>query len=180
MRKDGGMTHWESVVEQYGNLVWVTAYRLLGDRDDAADCFQEAFLTALKISRRQKVRSWGALLTRLVTCRAIDRLRRNIRRTNRFDASPDLTLVESRNPTPSQELQATELAARLRHTLTLLPPLQAEVFSLRYVSELSYGDIARELKMKKSAVGVLLHRARRRLKKLLESDLVDPVREVSG
>ena len=72
------------------------------------------------------------------------------------------------NPGPLQELEATELAGRLRKALAELPRAQAEVFALRCVSELSYEAIAEQLGLSRSAVGVLLHRARRTLRERLD------------
>ena len=77
------MTDWQSIVERHKDLVWWTAFRLVGNHADAADCTQEAFLTALKLSRRQRVRNWPALLGRLTTCRALDLLRRRCRHQQR-------------------------------------------------------------------------------------------------
>jgi RNA polymerase sigma-70 factor, ECF subfamily len=46
------------------------------NRADAEECFQEAALAALEFSRRKDVQHWRALLVRLATARAVDRLRR--------------------------------------------------------------------------------------------------------
>ena len=73
----------------------------------------------------------------------------------------------SPNPGPVAQAQAAELSERLRLALVSLPAQQAEVFCLRCMSEMSYRDIARQLGIKTSAVGVLLHRARLRLRNLL-------------
>ena len=75
--------------------------------------------------------------------------------------------MASANPGPVEEAQAAELSERLRGALAKLPEQEAEVFCLRCLSELSYRDIAQQLKLKTSAVGVLLHRARRRLREML-------------
>ena len=161
------MTDWQSIVDRHSGLVWRTAYRLLGSHADAADCMQEAFLAALEVSRRQRVRNWPGLLSRLATCRALDRLRRRIRLADRHTDLTDWAAVASPNPGPVQEAEAAELSARLRKALAELSPRHAEAFCLRFVSELSYRDIARQLGVDGSAVGVLLHRARRRLRELL-------------
>ena len=161
------MTDWQAVVGRHSGSVWRTAYRLLGNHDEAADCFQDTFLTALELSRREKVRNWSALLTRLATCRALDRLRQRLRRCGHEEDLADWTAVPCRNPSPVQQAQAAELGARLRKALAELPPVQAEVFALRCLNELSYRDIARQLDLKENAVGVLLHRARNRLRELL-------------
>ena len=161
------MTDWQDVVDRHSGVVWQAAFRLLGRPEEAADCYQETFLAALKLSRTQEVRNWPALLRRLAICRALDRLRKRLRHTDRHDELADWTAVPDGNPGPLQELQATELAGRLRKALAELPPKQAEVFSLRCISELSYEAIAEQLGLKRSAVGVLLHRARRTIRELL-------------
>src|SRR5688572_6997176 len=68
-----GMIDWEQVARLHGPLVWRTVYRLLGrGGPEAADCFQETFLTALDYARRQEIRNWPGLLTRIATTRALD------------------------------------------------------------------------------------------------------------
>src|SRR3954462_13916485 len=77
------MTDWEAIGRGHGRGVWRTAWRVLADAADADDCMQEAFVDAVELSRREPVRDWGRLLTRLAPSRALDRLRRRIREANR-------------------------------------------------------------------------------------------------
>jgi RNA polymerase sigma-70 factor, ECF subfamily len=161
------MTDWQSIVDRHGGLVWRTAYRLVGHQADAADCMQEAFLTALELSRRQTVRNWPGLLARLATTRALDCLRSRLRRRTWQGGPAEWGGFADHNPGPPQEAQAAELSVRLRQVMAQLPSDQAEVFCLRFLNELSYREIAGQLGLTKSAVGVLLHRARRRLGELL-------------
>ena len=161
------MTDWQVVVGRHTTQVWQTAYRLLGDYEDADDCVQETFLAALELSRRQPVRNWSGLLARLSTCRALDRLRRRMRDAARREAAVAWSAVASPDAGPEQEAQAAELSDRLRAALATLPPKQAEVVCLRCLNGLSYREIARELDVNSSAVGRLLHRARARLGELL-------------
>jgi RNA polymerase sigma-70 factor (ECF subfamily) len=140
--------NWQKIIKKHGPSVWKTAYRLLGDYTDAADCFQETFICALEVSRRQHVRNFSALLVRLATSRAIDRLRRRFSGQQvRIDAA-DLAAVPNTNPGPAQ---------------------QAQAFCLRYLNDMSYRQVAKELGIKKSATGVLLHRARRKLRDSFEA-----------
>lgn len=163
---------WRLIVEKHGPAVWQTAYRLLGNRADAADCFQETFICALKVSRRQRVRSFPALLTRLATVRAIDKLRQRFRRAQVCADAVDLAIVPSGNPGPVQQVQTRELTARLRKSLSQLPPQEAQVFCLRYLNNMSYRQIGKELGIKTNAAGVLLHRARAKLRELLKTVVV--------
>jgi RNA polymerase sigma-70 factor (ECF subfamily) len=148
--------------------VWQTVYRLLGNEADAADCFQETFMCALELSRRQRVRNFSALLTRVATSRAINRLRQRIRESQHNSSQVDWPAVSAANPGPLQQIQGRELAAKLRQALARLPAQEAEVFCLRHLNDMSYRQIAKELGIKANAAGVLLHRARTRLRSILE------------
>ena len=79
----------------------------------------------------------------------------------------DPATVLSREANPGQEAEASELAERLRAALAQLPPEQANVFCLSCLDQLSYREIGGRLGLTTSAVGVLLHRARGRLRELL-------------
>ncbi len=163
------MTDWKRIVEQHGGLVWATAFRLLGNGEDAADCFQEAFLEAVKISRREPVADWSALLRHLATVRSIDLLRVRCRHASRMDAATDSDGAVSREADPAQVAEASELAERLRAALPHLSQDQAAVFCLSCLENLSYQEIGERLGMTANAVGVVLHRARHRLRQLLTS-----------
>jgi len=159
-------THdWQVVVGEYGPLVWQTAYRLLANHADAADCFQETFLAALELSRRQDVRNLPGLLVRLATTRAIDRLRQK-NRQRRTEAGDDEQPIAA-GVDPLDQLEAKDLAGLLREAIAALPAQEARVFCLRHLGELSYRQIARELQIGISAVGVSLHRAKVRLREAL-------------
>ena len=159
---------WKIIIKEHGPVVWQTAYRLLGNDADAADCFQETFVCALELSRRQRVRNFPALLTRLATTRAIDQLRRRFRR-ERIGTTDHSRFEESDNhPNPAQYAQQQELAARLKTALAQLPSQEAQVFCLRYLNDMSYRQIAGELGIKTTAAGVILHRARTKLRQYFE------------
>ena len=162
------MIDWQVIIEEHGPAVWQTAYRLLGNRADAADCFQETFVSALQFSRRRRVRSFSALLIRLATARAIDQLRRRFRRANLCSALADSAEVPSTNPGPLEATQQQELTDGLRESLSKLAPREAEAFCLRYLNGMSYRQIADELGVTTNAAGVLLHRARAKLRESFE------------
>lgn len=159
------MADWQEIVERYGPAAWRTAFRLLGNRADADECLQETFLAALGISRRQSVENWPALLTRLSASRAIDRLRVRDRRRQREQLA--VARWERLEGSPDQKLVDQELAEQLRRALVHLPASQAEVFCLHCLDEWSYQQIAEQLSISVDSVGVLLHRARRRLRTLM-------------
>jgi RNA polymerase sigma-70 factor (ECF subfamily) len=164
------MPDWQEIVSRDGPAVWQTAYRLLGNRADADECFQEAFLAALEVSRRAPVQHWRALLQRLAAARAIDRLRERGRRRRR-EQPAEWDTVSGRAPSPPQSAADAELADQLRQALARIPPQQAEVFCLHCLEGWSYHETASQLGVSTDAVGVLLHRARKRLRELLAAAL---------
>ena len=167
------MPDWEEILRRDGPAVWRTAYRLLGHRADADECFQEAFLAALEVSRRGPVRHWRGLLQRLAAARAVDRLRERYRRGPPRPVH-DGNAVGSPTPSPSRAAEDAELAEQLRAALARLPAQQAEVFCLHCLEGWSYQDVAHQLGVTVNAVGVLLHRARQQLRNLLADALNVP------
>jgi len=113
------------------------------------------------------VRNWPALLQRLATSRAIDRVRKRLRRKRREEIV-DFELTKAVQANPSQHAETSELTSALRWALAQLPARQAEVFWLYELGDWSYQQIADELGISVNAVGVMLHRTRQKLQELLK------------
>jgi RNA polymerase sigma-70 factor (ECF subfamily) len=167
------LTDWEAILREYGSVVWRTAHRLLGNRADADECFQETFTAAVEFVRRgpDPVRKWSALLVRLATARAIDRLRQRVRRSDREATGVDPNLLVDRQPDslPPDRAEQAELSARLRSVLAHLPPKQADVFCLHCLEGWSYREVAEHVDTSIDDVGILLFRARAALRERIAS-----------
>ncbi|MGL4461340.1 MAG: RNA polymerase sigma factor [Planctomycetia bacterium] len=164
------MTDWAAIVAEHGPRVWRTAFRVLNRHADAHDCYQEAFLAALKIAPADPA-DWGRILTCLATRKAIDRLRARVRsdRTGSLDAAPEPAAADD----PAEPLHLAELVDRLRAAVAELPKKQAEVVWLSCMEELTHQEIADQLRISTGEVRVLLHRGRQRLRKQLAPDPTD-------
>jgi RNA polymerase sigma-70 factor (ECF subfamily) len=166
-------SQWAAIVRQNSPLVWRTVYRLLAHDADAADCFQETFVSAWRFSRRQTVRNWPALLQRLATMRALDHLRRRRRGEKHLSVQSNLNELPAAEIDPPAQVQSAELAEQLRKALADLPAQQSEIYCLRHLNGFSYEQIAEELEINVSAVGVNLHRATEKLRAALTPILSD-------
>lgn len=162
------MIPWSAIVQQHGPLVWQTVYRIVRREEDAADCFQNTFLAALELSRWQAVRHWPALLKRVATMQALNRLGQRLREARRLRPLGDAP-GPSRELLPEQAARAAELSEQLVLALTELEPRQAEVFTLACLDGWSYQEIAAELRLTVNHVGVLLNRARAALRDRLRA-----------
>ncbi len=155
---------WRSIVAEHGPTVWRTVFRLLAHYADAEDCYQDTFAAAWRFAERGEVANWAPFLVGLATRRAIDRLRHRARTLKRFPAINDAPEPVSHGDCPVQTAQARELLGRVRDRLALLPQKQAEAIWLSGVEGLNHAEISEQLQVTTNEVGVLLHRARTRLR----------------
>jgi RNA polymerase sigma-70 factor (ECF subfamily) len=162
------MTDWPLILAEHGPTVWRTVYRLLDHHADALDCYQQTFLAAWRFAQRQAVTDWASFLTSLATRRAMDRLRQRYRDRSRFigiDSQPEL---RSEADSPLGHASARELVDRVREGMAELPDKQANVFWLNCIEGLSHQQISDRMEIPPGEVRVLLHRARTRLRALLD------------
>ena len=159
------------LIHDYGRMVFATAYRILGNLEDAEDAYQEVFLKVLDLwdsrLKHETINDWGAYLRVMASRNAVDILRRK----------RDWNLIATENPediaTPHQQNPRNhaiqnQKAMLLRNALRLLPTREARIFALRYFEDLSYQQIAEHMRLSISLVGVIIHRARGRLRTLLK------------
>jgi RNA polymerase sigma factor (sigma-70 family) len=86
----------------------------------------------------------------------------------------DCEQIESSTANPTKRAEKQELADALAEAIGHIGNEEAEVFCMRYLSEMSYGQISRELGISLSKTGVLLHRAKKKLRVIMgNSSAVD-------
>jgi RNA polymerase sigma-70 factor (ECF subfamily) len=166
-----------AIFEQHHDAVYRAAYRVTGNAMDAEDVLQTVFTRLLRRSggpgadgrdagqaRLDPSQSVGSYLHRAAVNAALDLLRS--RRRSRLVAIGDLEqeLVDEAGPGPERLSSSRDLARGLRAALARLSPRQAEIFTLRYLEGLGNLEIARLLGSSQTAIAVILHRARHRLK----------------
>jgi RNA polymerase sigma-70 factor, ECF subfamily len=159
---------WAAIVRTHGPQATRTAYRILGHAVDTEDAVQAAFMDAVRVARKGGVGNWGALMGHLATCRALDLLRRRHGKSGESLNGRDLPAMPESHP--EAVAVARERATILRQALAALPEREAQVFSLKYFGDLSNPEIAGMLDIEVGAVGVALHKARGRLREMMQKD----------
>jgi RNA polymerase sigma-70 factor (ECF subfamily) len=151
----------EEVVERTHRRVFTLAYRLVGDRHEAEDVAQEAYLRAYRSLRTFRGEaSFETWLHRITANTAMSHLRRR----GRFGdvlAEGDERLA--REPAPRDVDEVVE-RDEVERALAALPPGQRTVVLLKDVYGFSCQEIGDRIGISEGAVKVRLHRARRRLK----------------
>ncbi len=159
---------WNTILERDGPTAWRAAYRLLGNAADADDCLQEPVLSAIQLSRREPVANWRALLIRLTSARAMDQLRQRYR-SRIVHGVEDLAAGMADPHDPGRTAQLNELQSQLRIALAQLTQEQATAFCVCALEGWTYTDAAEQLQTPASTIGVLVHRARQRLRDLMQN-----------
>ncbi len=161
------LVNWSTIISAHGPTVWRTVYRIVNDPEAARDCYQETFLAALRLSRRQTIDNWQAMLRTIAAQTAIDHLRRARVRAVLPLAGGHADHIPDRAPADPASLPASELAEAVRQLLSGLPPRQAEAFWLRYVEQMDAGEVAIQLNTTAQNVSVLVSRASEKLRERL-------------
>ena len=153
----------EELVERTHRQVYTLAYRLVGDRYEAEDVAQEAYLRVHRSLRgfrgEARFETW---LHRIVANVAMT----NLRKRGRFGEpveEPDRVVRIPGGPSPDDVLERDEV----RRALVALPPGQRAVVVLKDIYGFSAREVAEQMGTSEGAVKVRLHRARRNLKELV-------------
>ena len=156
----------EEVVRRTHRQVYTQALRLVGDRKDAEDVAQEAYLRVFRsLEGFRGDAQFETWLYRIVANAAMSHLRKRGRFGDLMAEPDDGPLPEVPSPARTDE-QAVDRQA-LQQALEALPLSLRTVVILKDVYGLSCQEIGDQVGASEGAVKVRLHRARRRLKFML-------------
>lgn len=169
----------ELLVTHYKQRVFATAYRLMGNRQDADDLAQEVFLKMYRGIRNlgdpATITSWVYTIT---TNTCLDALTARQRRpptttwaarakgtgdafaSDAAQATDDPQVPDPRSATPEEEVLQAEVRRCIEEALAGLGPLERAVLVLREMEGRAYQEIAQSLAVGLSAVKMRIHRAR--------------------
>lgn len=160
---DGDVDAFAVLIDRYQGLCFRFAVRILGNRDDAEDALQEAFVRAFRgLTGCRDRERFGAWLYQIVVNECRTRATRRTRRDRQIvdEVSADLPDPKSHaDPGVDEEIQ---------YALAQLNPEQREAFLLKYVEELSYDEMAEITGVGVSALKMRVKRSCERLRELLE------------
>jgi RNA polymerase sigma-70 factor (ECF subfamily) len=141
------------------NLLFTVAYEMLGSAADAEDVLQETWLRWVGVDLGT-VREERAYLVRIVTRRALDRLRTLGRRRESY-VGPWLPEPLLTTPDVAEDVElADSVSMAVLLVLETLAPIERAVFVLREVFDLEYDEIAEAVDKSPAAVRQIAYRAR--------------------
>jgi RNA polymerase sigma-70 factor (ECF subfamily) len=192
--RSGDEAAFVTVVRDYSPAMIRLAATIVGSRAIAEEVVQETWLAVLdsidRFEARSTLKTWVfRILTNTAKTRAV-RERRSAPFTMLLEDAVEPTVAPDRflgpdaryaghwasvperwQDLPEQSLLASEVMDVVAHTIEALPPAQRAVISLRDVEGWDSHEVCEALGLTEGNQRVLLHRARARVRRALESQL---------
>lgn len=173
---DGDNAAFEELVGRYESVIMNMAYRLLGNRSDAADVCQEVLVLLIrKLGSFRGEAKFSTWLYRVSLNACHDYARRSRRHVS-ISESPgdDLPDIEQRLAdngfdSPETSMEREEVRKTVRQAIARLPYKFKEVIYLHDLNGYNYKEVAEILDISLGTVKSRLNRARARLAKELEA-----------
>jgi len=159
----GDMGAFEEIVRRHQRSAWNTAFRFLGDAEEAQDVVQDTFLKVLDAAPRYQPKAlFRTYLYCIIIRLCLDRVRKK-----RPTCTEDLPQMHDPQPSAGEMLLAKERDRAVAAALDVLPPNQRMAVILKYYEGLGYQEISQAMQITEKAVERLLARARKSLQATL-------------
>jgi len=154
----GDAAAFETLATRYMRRAFAVAYRLMGQKEDAEDLVQEAWMAVLqRVGTFEPGRPFAPWFFRILVNRGLNA--RKARSLRAVEAIPD--------GTAAREAERTGLRERLRRAMDALPERQRVIVELFELEGFGGPEIAEILEISDGTVRWHLHEARKTLKKAL-------------
>ena len=176
-------TAFETFMRAYGDMVFSTTLRLVGNRAEAEDIAQEVFLRAYRhfpaVGSSPAAGGWLKTVATNLSLNHLQRYRRRWRLFSDLGAGRDGDTREEAVDFTDPEvffdrIDAAERRAWIEGALAQLPAAQRVPLVLYHFQDLAYEEIAAKLGVSLSKVKTDIHRARSALARILARHTADP------
>jgi RNA polymerase sigma-70 factor (ECF subfamily) len=165
-RPHGSESELERLFQSHHDRVFRTAHRITGSPADAEDVLQTVFLRLVKGGETYDLsENTEAYLARAAINASLDLMRSRSRTRSVGLSDVDAETLESRVQSPEADHADRELQTLIRQAVARLGKTAGEMFVLRYYEGYDNQEIASMLGTSTMVVGVVLHRARTKLRK---------------
>lgn len=162
---------------KYGKLCYKLAHNILGDRRDAEECVNDAYLgvwNAIPPARPEMLSAFLCRIVRNTSLKCYEK-KRAAKRDSTYDiAMEELAGCLSAPETVENAAEANELAHIIEAFLDTLPEENRVIFLRRYWFADSYAAIAARVRLSEKTVSVRLTRMRQQLREYLQKEGVLP------
>lgn len=167
--RNGDTTAFRQLVERSKITTYRLAYDLTGNRHDAEDLSQEAYIRAFRgLPGFRGDAKWSSWLHRITLNTFLDQKRSDKRNTDDYDDETMTTTTDTAAaPGPDRRAEAVVIREHIERALGCLSPTERSVFVMRHYHDRPLREIGEALSIAEGTVKVHLFRAVRRMQKQL-------------
>jgi RNA polymerase sigma factor (sigma-70 family) len=166
----GRQQAYAELVSRYQNLVFTIAYRMTNSREDAEELAQNTFIKAYRsLADYRGDSKFSTWLYTIVNSLGLSFLRK--KKLETLSLANEKVQVAADGVGGGFSANGVEVKSRknmVQHAIGMLAPDDARVISLFYQAEQSLDEIGKIMNIDPNTAKVKLHRARTRLKKIME------------
>lgn len=167
----GDRDAFETLVSGRQEMVFWTAYQVVGDFEDARDVAQHVFIRLWQVLPRYRPGlSFSSWLHRITINLAIDACRRRRARPEVVGSEGPEPVAAPLTASPFHDFRQREVQRIFSRLARRLSPRQRAVFVLKEMNDLDTAEIAAIMKLTPSTVRNHLHQARKELRRGLARD----------
>lgn len=164
----GDFEQFDLLIRRHIRSVTLLADRLVGDRDEAEDIAEEAFLVVMRQAAmfdpaEGDLRRWLYGIVQNIARR--HRIKENRRRTLWERWAPG----RRSDPGPGERIEARDILDKVTKVLSNLPDMQRQCFQLNVIDGFSIAEVSHMYQISEATVRQHVFRARRALREWLES-----------
>jgi len=161
---------YERLIEPIEDRMIGSIWRIVRDPDDADDAFQEALAKIWKsLPKILRHPNPQALILRICLNAAYDLIRKRTRLRQREEEDSIVEDFPDNSASAFERLLGQERERQIMKAIGFLPRRQAQAVLMRFVEDLSYGDIAQALGCAETTVRSHIAKARKQLALTIEN-----------
>jgi len=160
----------EEMMEREGSKLFNMVLRMIRNREEAEDLFQEIFTAFYQHLDRVKASSRKSYLYRTAYNKTLNQIKK-LKRLKTLQLKNNIDLAEKIKPDNEKR------NILIRESLNKLKPVEAMLIDLQFYQKMSYQEIAQITGYTVSAIDSRLVRAKRKLREILKEMDIEKVQE---
>jgi RNA polymerase sigma-70 factor (ECF subfamily) len=167
------------LVERYQNMVFSVAFRFVNNREDAEELAQSAFVKAYQnLANYRGDAKFSTWLYTVVNSVCLTFLRKRKLETHSLDNEKVFERADNLDGgMRANQVETKSKVQMVQQAIGMLAPDDAQVLTLFYQGEQSLEEIGKIMTIDPNTAKVKLHRARTRLKTMLEKNFAAEVKD---
>lgn len=169
---NGNTKAFEVLVNQYKNMVYSIALKMMQNKEEAEEVAQDSFIKIFKsISKFKGDAKFSTWLYRITYNTCLDRIKKNKKFENNYPID-NVVNIQIDDDNAFDQLVQEDQQKLIKKRMSLLKKDEQLILTLYYYEELSLQEISEVLNKNYNQVRVNLYRSRKKLATLLNKSLI--------